>query len=110
VSYLVLTAPIPVLKQRISARVSSRLSQGAILELNHLITKYPSNLPAFTACGYRSLLISSDPDNWIRSEFQYARRQLTWFKKYCPENWIDTSLPGWEASSLKLIDNWYNST
>ena len=107
---IVLTAPLDILKQRISARVSSRLSQGAILELNHLITQYSSNLPAFTACGYRSLLISSDPDNWIRSEFQYARRQLTWFKKYCPENWIDTSLPGWEASSLKLIDNWYNST
>lgn len=107
---LTLTAPIEILKQRISERVARRMSDGAVAEFNRLIARYPSTLPSFTACGYRALLKSSDPRDWFVSEIKYARSQLTWFKKYCPDHWVDSFLPDWEASSLKLVLNWYNSS
>lgn len=58
---LTLIAPIETLKQRISERVTRRISNGAVLELNRLITKYSSTLPSFTACGYQSLIKSPVP-------------------------------------------------
>lgn len=106
---LTLIAPIETLKQRISERVTRRISNGAVLELNRLITKYSSTLPSFTACGYQSLIKSPRPEDWIASEVKYAKAQLTWFRKYCPDNWIDISIPDWRDTALKLVKNWYNS-
>lgn len=75
-----------ILDQRIVERVKARLKAGAIQEWQQLKTKYRSNLPSMSGIGYRQF---PDIDAWIRAEQQYARRQLTWFKKNRQIRWFD---------------------
>lgn len=103
---IVLTCNPIILKHRISERVNQRIKSGAYTELQNLLNKYTSDSPSFTTCGYRALLHSQNPDDWISSEYQYARRQKTFFTKYFPEFLIDISLPEWELEILDIISSW----
>jgi len=106
VSYCVLTCPNPILKERIKERVVKRLHEGALTELKNLLKKYNKSLPSFTACGYQSLLASTDPQVWINSEYHYAKRQKTFFQKYFPQNSVDITQSGWQSQLLDIISLW----
>src|SRR3989344_3049261 len=79
-----LTAPLKVLDRRIEDRVRQRVKAGAIKEWERLCRRFAAKLPSMSAIGYREL---PDIDQWVRAEKQYARRQLTWFKKNKAIKW-----------------------
>ena len=79
-----LKAPLKVLDQRIEERVKKRIKAGAIKEWERLRRRFEVTLSSMSAIGYREL---PDIDKWVRAEKQYARRQLTWFKKNKAIKW-----------------------
>jgi len=112
--YLILTLTLTcsnnILKLRISDRVMKRIQYGAMTELQQLSSVFNLQSSGFSACGYKSLLKSQDPKVWIRSECQYARRQLIFFKKYLPENHFDISESQWSEQALDIIRAWINNS
>lgn len=94
-----LTAEKSELEQRIATRVTSRLSIGAIQEITSLREAgYPWDCQAMQAIGYRewqSYFDDPSPEAfqaavsaWTLHEFQYAKRQITWFKKNHDIQWF----------------------
>lgn len=86
-------------KEKIKLRVRNRFENGAVAEVKHLINEVSkdNDLPVFTSLGVVDILdfISGKVDkqvcidNWSLHEFQYAKRQLTWFKKLPDVIWLD---------------------
>lgn len=82
---------------RITQRVMTRLELGAIEETKNLLTKYDKNLQSMTAIGYKSLVAFLENklswqdliSDWVEGELQYAKRQLTWFRKVAGIKWYD---------------------
>ncbi len=75
-----LTAPLAHIYEQIDKRVDKRLKQGAAEEVKKLLEMgYSLNLPSFTATGYREV---NNPELWKQKERQYAKRQITFIKKF----------------------------
>ncbi len=88
--WLGLRLPLEVLKQKINARVIVRVNSGAVSEVEKLLKEYPDrNLPIYTSLGVKPIIeyldgkISKDKlvETWTTDEVNYAKRQITWFKK-----------------------------
>jgi len=103
-----------LLKQRISLRTDRMLESGWIDEAKGMISRGLLHSPtAHQALGYK--IISEHLDGKISYDkmrerisietWQYARRQITWFKNQTPES-IPLNMP---ASMEKLIDEIRNS-
>jgi tRNA dimethylallyltransferase len=83
-------------KEKIHARVLSRLELGAIAETQTLLKKYNRDLQSMSALGYRSIIkyldneLSKDEmiESWVHDEMAYVKRQMTWFHKV-PVIWYD---------------------
>ncbi len=84
------TAPLELIEKRIKQRVEKRFASGAIQEVKNLLKlKLPASAPVLTTLGVpeiRSYLngeISAEncQQLWALHEFQYAKRQMTWWKK-----------------------------
>jgi tRNA dimethylallyltransferase len=90
-----LSLPTEILNERIEKRVEERKKQGARQEYELLHQKYNSDLPSMTGIGYRNWV------SWVNDEKNYAKRQMTWFKKYPKIHWSSIN----EANVL--IQNWY---
>lgn len=85
------------LYKKIDQRVEQMVKTGLIEETEKLLGKYDSNLPSMTGIGYREI------GHFLRSEMelqdavqqikfhthQYARRQITWFKRDNRINWVE---------------------
>jgi len=104
-----LTAPLDTLYSRIDNRVDAREALGAAEESKIILSRYDRNLPSLTASGYRAFLDSNPISKWKTLEHQYARRQLTWFKKQPGIHWFDISVSNWQPFAVSLINNWYNN-
>ncbi len=84
-----LAAPLPVIKQNIERRVRERLDAGLIEEIKRLVEIYGWNEVLRNTIAYKewedyfSGKITREEAivKWIKDEFDYAKRQLTWFKK-----------------------------
>lgn len=85
------------LRQKIAKRASLMLKQGLMEEVQGIITKYgleKISPQVKTASGYRQVfaylagdLPLSELEERIRiSHYQYAKKQMTWNKKYFPSN------------------------
>ena len=107
-----LTAPPDELFHRIDARVDERMKQG-----------YSWEKPAMSGLGYRewepffensepksqnSKLISEIIERWKLDEKQYAKRQLTWFKKEAGIEWFDITSTDYQKRVIEMVDKWYN--
>lgn len=103
VFWLGLTADKTTLAERIETRVKQRLKAGAIREWQRLKKKYRPDLPSMSANGYRQL---PDVKKWIQAEQQYARRQLTWFKKNSHIHWFDVT-KAIQFPVVNLVKAWY---
>lgn len=108
-----LTDSLPNLEKKISLRVQKRFEQGSVPEIKNLLKKYQDLLPAVeTAMGvqeisrYLNKEISSKEciQLWTLREFQYAKRQITWWKKHQPAHWLKTAQE--KSDALKIIDDW----
>jgi tRNA dimethylallyltransferase len=110
-----LQCPLPILEQRIYQRVITRINSGFDAEVQSLSKQYDFNLPAFSSTGYRiwhqyeqgHIDQYTAINKWHLSELQYAKRQLTWFKKQRYIHWFDITSTTYRSEIEQLIKNWY---
>ncbi|MEK9170906.1 MAG: tRNA (adenosine(37)-N6)-dimethylallyltransferase MiaA [Patescibacteria group bacterium] len=84
------------LEARIGQRVDEMIKNGLVEEVKKLIKKYDENQRSFDAIGYREIIeylnknLSFDQtiDLIKKNTGQYAKRQMTWFKKDKKIHWI----------------------
>lgn len=101
-----LHADMSSLRAVISHRVQTRITNGAIREVERLMDTYPNEkLAAYSATGVKEIAafvsdqISSNELEvlWTTREFKYAKRQMTWFAKQPQITW-------YTAGSPKILD------
>jgi tRNA dimethylallyltransferase len=104
------------LQQRINIRVEKMFEQGLVSETEELLKRgLAENRTAMQALGYRQVVehlrgIRSLDETIelvkIRTR-QFAKRQMTWFKKYGPSNWINLGLQYTpESCARDIIGRW----
>jgi tRNA dimethylallyltransferase len=84
------------LKKRIDQRVEKMISQGLVKEIQELIKQYPLSSPGFNSIGYQEIISYLQGEISLteaitlikKNTYQYARRQMTWFKKDKKINWV----------------------
>jgi tRNA dimethylallyltransferase len=93
------------IEQKITLRVEERFNGGVIQEVKSLIKKcvavgiddHLKDLPVCSTLGVSDLCeflnttlsATECKEKWSLHEFQYAKRQLTWFKKQSDVIWLD---------------------
>ncbi len=122
-----LTAPLNDLFRRIDARVEARVKAGIIAEITTLLKNgFGWDLASMSGLGYKEWqeyfkalsvkriafseneeLIQKIVATWKKDEYDYAKRQLTWFKKEKHIQWFDTSQNGFENVVVQLVGEWY---
>jgi tRNA dimethylallyltransferase len=116
--FIGLKAPLETLDKKIDLRVKERLEQGLEKEIKRLLAKgytweksalgdtlaYQEWEPFFKGKKSKKEII----DRWKIDEHQYARKQMTWFKKNKGINWFDINKKGWENRVEDLIRKWYS--
>ena len=94
-----LTAPLEELYKRIDKRVEERVKVGVQKEKEKLL-KMGYQPKGF---GY----IENSIDEWKTNEHQYAKRQLTYLKKYLPQtHWFEINSPEIHDS----VGRWYSDS
>lgn len=103
--------------RRIDQRVEKRVQQGIITEIENLVQAgYSLDLPAMSATGYRvwkeyfsgKKTQAETITLWKKEEHDYAKRQMTWFKKEPGINWFDISQPAFKSHISQSVEKWYN--
>lgn len=82
--------PRDQLYQRINQRIDHQMEQGLLEETRQLLSRYPATLPSLSSLGYQELgqfLRGEIPLEKALEDFKqntrnFAKRQLTWFRKY----------------------------
>ena len=113
-----LKADKPLLEKRIDHRVVSRIERGMLDEVKSLIKSGVSwNSHSMMASGYKQtkdfldnkITLKEAIDCWKRVEMQYAKRQLTWFRKDKRILWFDISRRNYLKGIEKSVQEWYSS-
>ena len=109
--YLGLSASLEVLAARISRRVEQRFS-AALAEVGRLAAQFSElQPPVRSTLGFKELLAyqqqaetdkQTSTTHWARREFQYAKRQFTWWKKRSQVTWVDTQKSDWADQVLAI--------
>lgn len=112
-----LTAPLPYLYQRIDLRIDSWMIQGFIEEGEMLLAKGLST-DRMNELGleYRYLgkYLSGElnKEDFIRElkikNHQYAKRQITWFKRDNNICWFDITENNYQERVAKAVESWYH--
>ncbi len=98
-----LNPPSEILKKRIAERIKIMMKNGLVNEVKKLTKKYGYNCKSFDAIGYREIidylkgLVSPEEaaDQMNKNTWHYAKRQMTWFKKYNPKaHWLPSTSLG----------------
>ena len=97
-----------VLYERINMRVDIMLEKGLSEEVRKLYEKYGDNLRKINIIGYTQLIdyfnnnctFEEAVENIKRDSRRYAKRQLTWFKRYSSYTWYNLD----EMSEEEIID------
>ena len=111
-----LTDTIENISPKIAARVRERLDKGMQEEVQKLMVDYSDQIwhdaHAFSATGYKEARAFLEDkmskeemiELWTRREVQYAKRQLTWFKKYAKDaHWFDVQKADWQKEAINQI-------
>ena len=85
------------LYERINLRVDMMINDGLINEVQDLLKKYDNFPTAFQGLGYKEVkeyldgkLTKEEMIEKIKQESRrYAKRQITWFKRYKNAIWLD---------------------
>ncbi|MEF2641965.1 MAG: tRNA (adenosine(37)-N6)-dimethylallyltransferase MiaA [Clostridia bacterium] len=85
------------LYERINLRVDIMIKQGLIEEVKNIVKKYNSFPTAMQGLGYKEVVeflkneITEDEmiEKIKRESRRYAKRQITWFKRYENIKWLD---------------------
>ncbi len=93
-----LTLDRPALVRRIEERVDRMFAAGLVGEVERLLARgIPADAPAFKGLGYRQVLgflrsemsLDEARDLVKRETRQFAKRQMTWFRKMSDIAWFD---------------------
>ena len=114
-----LTLPSEELQKRIEIRVNHRIDQGIIEEIQTLLKKgYSFDLPSLNTFGYKewkNYIEHPTEENkikaiadWTRDEIQYAKKQMTWFRKQKNITWFDISRSTFLSDIRENVTVWYN--
>lgn len=108
--YIGITAPLDLISAKIKARVKERFGQ-ALREVEIILGEGISiTKPIRTTLGFAQLVaylneqITKEQvlEIWTTRETQYAKRQLTWWKKRPEINWIITEGTAWQEELIKM--------
>lgn len=96
------------LYERINKRVDIMIQDGLFDEVEGLTKKYPANLKAFQAIGYKEIIYgkqNNQSDDEIIEEIKkasrnYAKRQITYFKNQMDVHWVEN-----DDEAISLIKN-----
>jgi tRNA dimethylallyltransferase len=119
VLFIGLKMPKKLLDERIKTRVHKRVRQGIENEITILFKKGVTwEHQSMDALGYKQWReyfegkFSKEDviDKWVQDEINYARRQMTWFKKDKRINWFDVTKNNWTLSVEKLVNKWYKDS
>jgi tRNA dimethylallyltransferase len=85
------------LYKRIGARIDQQILMGLIEETKYLIEKYGTDLHAISSIGYREIAsylnyecsLEEAVSKFKQHTRNYAKRQLTWFRKYKDAKYIN---------------------
>jgi tRNA dimethylallyltransferase len=98
--FLCLTRPMPDLLGRINSRVEEMFAAGLVAETRSLLERgLDRNPTALQALGYRQVMehlrgardLAETVELVKMRTRQFARRQLTWFRKHARATWLDIS-------------------
>ena len=116
VLFIGLTASREFLENRIDKRVEERIRSDVEDEIKNLLKfGIKWNSQAMQSLGYKQWFryfnkektLKEIVDDWLRAEKNYAKRQMTWFKKDERINWFDITKPNWEEDVEDLVKKWY---
>lgn len=91
--------PQTELRQRIDKRVDKMMEQGLVEEVKNLVKKYSPESPPLSGIGYREIISFLNSETTQEQAIalikqrtrQYAKRQLTWFKRDKRIQWVTNS-------------------
>src|SRR3989344_2711809 len=111
-----LTAPRPFLNERIDQRVLSRIDKGMIEEAENL-HKNGLSLERMKELGLEYGILSEYIEEDLSKEelieklmnkiHQYAKRQMTWFKRDEEISWFDITKKDFDKKVEKKVSDWY---
>ncbi len=118
-----LKAPFPLLRKRIDQRVEERLKQGLLEEIEGLLAEgyrfdnsrlgetlaYQEWGEWFKGREHTAVLKQEIVKTWKKHEYQYARRQMTWFKKDKEIIWFDITDDDYQEKVAKMVEVWYDN-
>ena len=113
-----LTAPAHILEKNIWNRIQVRLDRGVIREVAEEVKNGNGKISIGSPLGFDSLVfylqgklsLEDSVNLWFTKERQYAKRQLTWFKKEKRITWFDISGDEWEEKVTAAVSAWYTYT
>ncbi len=114
VLYLGLFKPREILVSGIESRVRSQFASGYPEEVKWLLDHgYSPQLPSMQGFGYRELVLYHQGKMTLEEAItgdviatrQFAKRQMTWFKKFSPAVWLDLSLGKPTENERRLLEN-----
>ncbi|MFC1756578.1 tRNA (adenosine(37)-N6)-dimethylallyltransferase MiaA [Patescibacteria group bacterium] len=89
------------LKKIIDKRVDEMIEEGLEKEVKKLVKKYGWTKTLKNTIGYQEWKEDNSEEKIKAHSHQYAKRQITWFKKYAPKtHWL-----GNKKEALKLVRN-----
>lgn len=103
------------LYRRINDRVDQMLEEGLVEEVKTLVQKgLGKDDQAMKAIGYKEVLSYLEGETSYedmvqllkRNSRRYAKRQLTWFRRYPQAHWIDLSVLVPEEALEKMMELW----
>jgi tRNA dimethylallyltransferase len=107
------------MNKRIQERIEKRIQEGIVDEIKGLLDKgIKWTDQSMTSLGYRQwepYFEGQEQDmaviitKWMGEERNYAKRQVTWFKKDKRVNWFNIEKEGWYEGVEKLVKKWYKS-
>jgi tRNA dimethylallyltransferase len=108
-----LPAPLPKITKNIEKRVQERLDQGLLEEIKKLVKRYGWNEVLRNTIAYKEWeeffsgkITQEDAiKNWTKDEIDYAKRQITWFKKDMRIKWFESTDINLLQKSLELINS-----
>lgn len=111
-----LGAPEKFINARIALRVTSRLDEGIIQEIEKLLrTNVTWDMQSMSSMGYGQWRdyfeggVSKEQiiQEWEKEERKYAKRQITWFKKDRRVTWFDVTNKDFPQNIEKTVKKWY---
>ncbi len=114
--FIGLVAPLNVISKKIYLRIEKRISEGLEKEISKLLSEGITwDDQSMATLGYRQwkeYLVGGKTkkevvQQWFTDEKNYAKRQLTWFKKDKRINWFDITSENYYEKIEKLVRNWY---